>query len=373
MTTVPIGPIHPIFKEPLRIKLVLDGERPIDAEIEMGYVHRGIEKIMEGKHVHKGLYLAERVCGICSYVQSFTFIECVEKISKIEIPEKAKYLRILTCELERIHSHLLIIAMYCLSIEHETLGMWILNSRERIMDLLEMITGNRINTGYNILGGVRKDIDKEMITKIYNVLDKFEDEIKTIREAFETAPLVKLRSRDIGILKYFDIMKTRAVGPVARASGLENSDVRLRYKYYKELKTYKPVSRKEGDNFARNIVRFDEIEICIKMIREVLELYQEVGGPIREKCEIKGGEGENRFEAHRGELTYKMELTNHGFIKRIMIRTPTTMNLAAYRYMLKTCPTVADAVATYVSIDPCISCTEKTLYIVEDGKIKYIW
>jgi len=367
MATVPIGPIHPVLKEPLRIKLVLDGEKPVDAEIEMGYVHRGIEKIMEGKHCHKGIYLAERVCGICSFVHTMTFAECIENISKIEIPDKARYLRVVTCELERIHSHLIASAVYNLSIEHETLAMWLLNIREIIMDLMEMITGNRVNMGYNVIGGVRRDINREMMDEIYKKLDTFEEEIKNIIEVFETGPLIALRSKGIAVLPYHEVMRTRAVGPVCRGSGLPESDWRLRHSTYQELK-FKPVWREEGDNFARMMVRHEEIIESVRLVREALKRYEECSGDVRVRAEVKGGKGEWRNEAPRGEVTYKMEITDGGIIKRIMIRTPTVMNLEAYKYMLKTCPTVADALSAYTSIDPCVSCTERSIVVIKDGK-----
>jgi energy-converting hydrogenase A subunit O len=373
MAVIPIGPIHPILKEPLRIKLHVEGERVVDAEIEMGYVHRGIEKIMEGKHYLKGIYLSERVCGICSYVHTQTFAECIEHISKIEIPDKARYLRVIACELERIHSHLIASAVYNFAIEHETIGMWLLNAREMIMDLMEMITGNRVNMGFNVVGGVRVDIDREMMDKIYRTLDKFEEDLKNIIEAFETGPMIGLRSKGIGILSYGEIMKTRAVGPVARASGLPESDWRLRHPTYQEL-NFKPVWREEGDNFARMMVRHEEVVASVELVRKALELYEECSGKVREKVRVKGGEGEWRNEAPRGEVLYKISITNDGIIKRIMIRTPTVMNLEAYKYMLKTCPTISDAVATYASIDPCVSCTERAIIVkdVNNGKERTI-
>ena len=147
MNVVPIGPIHPVLKEPLRIKLLVEGENVVGAELDMGYVHRGIEKIMEGKHYLKCIHLAERVCGICSYIHTQTFAECIEHISKIEIPDKARYLRVITCELERIHSHLIAAAVYDLAIEHETLAMWILNAREHIMELALKTNGEDIDKG----------------------------------------------------------------------------------------------------------------------------------------------------------------------------------------------------------------------------------
>ena len=367
MNVVPIGPINPVLKEPIRVKLIVEGERVIGSEIEMGYVHRGIEKIMEGKHYLKGIHLAERVCGICSYIHTQTFAECIEHMSKIEVPDKARYLRVVTTELERIHSHLIAAAVYDLSIEHETLAMWCLSAREHVMDLMEMITGNRVNMGFNVVGGVRLDINKEMIDNIHKKLDELEEDVKNIIEVFETGPLINLRGRGIGVLKYKEIMKTRAVGPAARASALPECDWRLRHPTYQELK-FKPVWREEGDNFARMMVRHEEVIESVRLIRKALELYEECSGDIRVKAEIKGGKGEWRNEAPRGEVTYKMEITDGGIIKRIMIRTPTVMNLEAYKYMLKTCPTVADAISAYTSIDPCVSCTERCIVAIKDGK-----
>ncbi|AEH07025.1 hydrogenase large subunit [Methanothermococcus okinawensis] len=371
MNVVPIGPINPVLKEPVRIKLVVEGERVVGSEIEMGYVHRGIEKIMEGKHYLKGIYLSERVCGICSYIHTQTFAECIEYISNIEVPDKARYLRVITTELERIHSHLIAAAVYDMSIEHETLAMWCLNAREHVMDLLEMISGNRVNTGFNVIGGVRLDINKEIIDKIYKKVDELEEDVKNILEVFKTGPLINLRGKGIGVLGYKEIMKTRAVGPVARASALPESDWRLRHSTYKELK-FKPVWEDGGDNSARMMVRHEEVMASIGLIRKALELYEESSGGVRIKADVKGGYGEWKNEAHRGEVYYKIAITDGGLIKRIMIRTPTVMNLEAYKYMLKTCPTVSDAVTTYTSIDPCVSCTERTIVLKDKKREKFL-
>jgi len=368
MNVVPIGPIHPILKEPIRIKLLVEGENVKGAELDMGYVHRGIERIMEGKHYLKGIHLSERVCGICSYIHTQTFAECIENMCKIEVPDKAKYLRVITCELERLHSHLIAAAVYNLAIEHETIGIWMLNARETIMDLLESITGNRVNMGFNVVGGVRLDLSKELLDSIYKKLDDFEEDIKNIVEAFQNGPLIGMRSKHIGKIGYKEIMKTRAVGPVARASGIPESDWRLRHETYQALK-FKPDWRDEGDNYARMMVRHDEMITSIELIRRSLELYSESSGLVRNKAEIKGCEGEWKNEAHRGEVYYKIAITDGGLIKRILIRTPTVMNLEAYKYMLKTCPTISDAVATYTSIDPCVSCTERTIEFT--GKMSY--
>lgn len=366
MNVIPVGPIHPVLKEPIRIKLLVEGENVVGSEIEMGYVHRGIEKIIEGKHYLKGIHLVERVCGICSYIHTVTYAECIEKISGIITPDKGRYLRVITTELERIHSHLIAAAVYNLTMEHETLGIWCLNARENVMDLLEMITGNRVNMGYNVVGGVRVDINKEMIDKIYKKIEDLRDDVKNLMEVFKSGPAIGLRSKGIGKIDYKVIMKTRAAGPIARACALPESDWRLRHKTYKEL-NFKPVWEEGGDNYARMMVRHEEIFTSIELIEKALELYMETGGDIRVKADIKGGYGEWRYEAHRGEVVYKIGITNGGIVKKLLVRTPSVMNMESYKYMLKTCPTISDAVTTYASIDPCVSCTERTI-ILKDRK-----
>ena len=151
---LPIGPIHPGLKEPLRLKLKTEGEKVIKAEIDYGYVHRGIEKIMEGKTWQKCIYLSERICGICSYEHTQTFAETLESISGVQAPLRAQYLRVITNELDRIQSHLLANSTFFKTLDHETLFMHVLALREHAMDSLELLTGNRVNLGWNVVGGV---------------------------------------------------------------------------------------------------------------------------------------------------------------------------------------------------------------------------
>ena len=172
---VPIGPIHPALKEPVRLKLQTEGERVVKAEIEYGYVHRGIEKIIEGQNWQKGIYLCERVCGICSYEHTQTFAETIEKISNVDVPPRAQFLRIITNELDRIQSHLLANSTFFKSLDHETLFMHVLELREYAMDSIELLTGNRVNMGWNVVGGVRMDADERHFEPILENLKKIEE------------------------------------------------------------------------------------------------------------------------------------------------------------------------------------------------------
>ncbi|MDD4255618.1 MAG: nickel-dependent hydrogenase large subunit, partial [Methanofollis sp.] len=140
---IPIGPVHPCWKEPVRIKCETRGEHVLSAEVEMGYMKKGIERIMQGRPWQEVMFLAERVCGICSVVHNMVFIEAMETISGITPPPRAAYLRVAVNELDRMASHLIANFSYCYTIEHETLGMYLLNEREHVLDMLERITGNR--------------------------------------------------------------------------------------------------------------------------------------------------------------------------------------------------------------------------------------
>ncbi|MDO5849013.1 MAG: nickel-dependent hydrogenase large subunit [Methanobrevibacter sp.] len=353
---LPIGPIHPGLKEPLRLKLQTEGERVIKAEIEYGYVHRGIEKIIEGKNWQKAIYLCERVCGICSYEHTQTFAESIERISGVQAPLRAQFLRVITNELDRIQSHLLANSTFFKCLDHETLFMQVLDMREYIMDSIELLTGNRVNMGWNVVGGVKMDADERFFNPILENLKIVEKQLPLTRELYAEGPVVALRSKDVGKMTKKEAIKGRAVGPIGRGSGIKY-DFREEHYTYKDHFDFKPIWRKEGDNYARTLNRFDEIPESISLIRQAIDNMPK--GDIRTPVDIKTGFVTHKNEAPRGEVTYMVE-TNGNLIKNISIRTPSISNIdACAKYMLKDVATIADAVATYASSDPCIACAER--------------
>ncbi|NYB26579.1 MAG: nickel-dependent hydrogenase large subunit [Methanobacteriaceae archaeon] len=362
---LPIGPVHPALKEPLRLKLKTRGEKVLEAEIDYGYVHRGIERVMKGKTWQKGIYLSERVCGICSYIHTQTFAETFEKIAGETAPLRAQFLRALTNELDRIQSHLLANSTYFKILEHETLFMYMLYLREPIMDAIELLTGNRVNMGWNVVGGVKMDVNQSHLDSILKIILNLESEFDRYVEMFDHGPLLGLRSHDVGKLTREEAIKARAVGPVGRASGLKH-DLREQHHTYKDHLDWNVIWRKDMDNYARTMNRFDEITESMKIIKQVIENLPP--GEIRKQINIPAGYGEWANEAPRGEVTYMVE-TNGNLIKNISIRTPSIMNIdACAKYMLKDVATVADAIATYATVDPCIACTERVVIVDEAGK-----
>ncbi|MDI6644088.1 MAG: nickel-dependent hydrogenase large subunit [Methanobacteriaceae archaeon] len=362
---LPVGPIHPGLKEPLRLKLKTQGEKVLSAEIDYGYVHRGIERIMEGKTWQKAIYLSERVCGICSYIHTQTFAETFEKIAGEQAPLRAQYLRVLTNELDRIQSHFIANSTYFKALEHETLFMYMLSLREPIMDAIELLTGNRVNMGWNVVGGVRMDAKETHLQQIKEIILKLESGYDKYVEMFEQGPLVGLRSHDVGKMSREQAIKARAVGPIGRASGI-SYDFREDHPTYRDHLDFNVIWRKEGDNFARTMNRFDEVPESIKLIKQVIDNIP--SGDVRKKIDIPAGYGEWSNEAPRGEVRYMIE-SNGNLIRKASIRTPSIMNIdACAKYMLKDVATVADAVATYASVDPCIACAERVVIIDESGQ-----
>ncbi|NYT06595.1 MAG: hypothetical protein GKC04_09580 [Methanomicrobiales archaeon] len=354
--SLPVGPLHPCFKEPARIKCETRGEYVLSAEVELGYVKKGIERIMRGRPWQEVMFLAERICGICSVIHNMVFIETIEEISGIAVPDRAAYLRVIVNELDRIQSHILANFSYCYTIEHETLAMYLLNLRETAMDMLELITGARVTCAYTVPGGVRFDLRPEDAETLAAACTHIESEITRFRAMFENGPLIALRSRGIGILTREAALEAHAVGPTARASGIA-VDMRSRHPTYTKL-GFEPVVYTEGDNYARIMVRFDEVYQSIGLIRRCLDQMRP--GPVRGGGNVIAGEAVYRGEAPRGELTYTVKTDEYGRIIDISVQTPSIMNIeACAHYMITGVTSAADITSAFISSDPCIACCER--------------
>jgi energy-converting hydrogenase A subunit O len=353
---IPLGPVHPCFKEPARVKCETKGERVIAAEVELGYMKKGIERIMKGRPWQEVMFLAERVCGICSVIHNMVFIEAIEQVSGISVPPRAAYLRVVANELDRMQSHLLANFSYCYTIEHETLGMYLLDLREQVMDLLERLTGARVTCAYIIPGGVRFDIHVEDRAFMLESLARIENDLVRYAGMFESGPMIALRSRGIGILTPEAAERAHAVGPTARGSGIA-VDRRTEHPTYRKL-GFTPMVRNSCDNYARIMVRFDEVFQSIRLIRACLNDLP--AGIIRGGGTCSAGTTRYSGEAPRGELTYSITTDEYGRIAEIQIQTPSIMNIEACCHeMIIGVDSVADVTSTFVSADPCIACTER--------------
>ncbi len=356
---VPIGPYHPSLEEPIHARLFTEGELIKDAEIFIGYNHRGIEKLATQKNIIQTMVLVERVCGICSHSHAMTFAMACESIAGAKVSKKAQYIRVIIAELERLHSHMLWIGIALHIIGHDSLFMHTWDDREIVMDALEELTGNRVNYGMITYGGVRRDITPEQAKNVLDMLDRLEDDLKRLTDFLLNDKTVALRTQGVGVLTTEDAIRIGAIGPHARASNVP-IDVRkdAPYSSYDDFDFEKAVWP-SGDVFARVVVRALENFESIKIIRQALDSMPK--GPLNLGTKIptiKPGEYMNMHEAPRGQLSYKVVTNGTDKVARVSIHVPTFKNAPTVPTMLRG-NSVADAGLIIASIDPCFSCMDR--------------
>lgn len=356
--TFPLGPYHPALEEPFKVRVQCKGEVIESATVDVGFSFRGIELLAQKRNWIEVITLIERVCGICSNTHAKTFCMAVENIAGIEIPKRATYIRLIMAELERLHSHLLWAGVGAEDIGYHSLFMEVFNMRERVMDTLEHISGNRVNYGMNCIGGVHRDIPDP--TQYLPVLDALEKSLKdVVVPIFTQDATVLARTRGSGVLSRSAAVDWAVVGPVARASGVD-IDVRRDQPYlaYAEL-GFTPVLCTEGDVQARVVVRALEMLESVRLLREALQ--QMPSGPLRATSgmpNIPPGEATVRTEAPRGEALYYVASEGGNGPARVKIRTPSFVNIPVLEAMLVGNP-LADLSIIQASVDPCISCTDR--------------
>lgn len=357
--TIPIGPYHPALEEPVHARLFVEGEQIKDCQVFIGYNYRGIEKLCQERNFIQTITLVERVCGICSHSHALTYCLCIENIAGMEVPKRGQYIRVITEELERIHSHLLWIGVACHIVGHDSLFMQVWKDRERTMDTLERLSGNRVNYAMNTIGGARRDIDDDTRQYILAAIDDLEEKMKPIVYWVTNDKTLAMRTKGVGILTTEDAVKLGAVGPHARASGVD-IDVRrdAPYSSYDDFEFNVPVEH-SCDVYARVVVRVLEVLESIKIIRQALENLPE--GPINLGTKIPkvpAGRCTMRHEAPRGQLVYQVVTDGGPTNYRVSVHVPTYRNAPTIPYMMKG-NTVADAGLIVASIDPCFSCLDR--------------
>ena len=353
---VPFGPQHPVLPEPVHLDLVLEDEVVVKAVPSIGFVHRGLEKLVETKDYKEYVYIAERVCGICSFGHGMGYCQCIEKIMGVEAPPRANYLRTIWMEMSRIHSHLLWLGLLADAMGFESLFMQSWRLREKILDMFDATTGGRIIFSVNCVGGVLKDMDDAMLRTLVSTIDEMEKELRPIAEAFLRDYSVGTRLHGLGVMDAGHAKGMGAVGPMLRASGVAFDTRKLGYAAYGDLE-FEPVTAADGDSFARCEVRIKEIYQSMDLIRQAAAKIP--AGPIA--VPVKGnpaGEHFMRIEQPRGEAVYYVKANGSKFIDRFRLRTPTTSNIPPMLELLKGCQ-LADVALLILTIDPCISCTER--------------
>lgn len=356
--TVPIGPNHPLLKEPLSVLLTVEGEQVLDGILRIGYVHRGIERLCQERSYTQAVHLIERVCGICSQVHSTTYCQAVEALLEVEIPPRAQYIRGLMCELERIHSHLMWLGVLAKNIGLDTVFMYAWRDREIVLDLMEEISGGRVSHAVNIIGGVKVNLDQRLKDLIGQKLDELAPKLEVALGLFESQDSVRLRTQGIGRLSKEQVQRYGVVGPVARASGVIK-DVRKEIPRLPYSKVdFEVISHSDGDVWARTLVRIKETRESLKIIQQILSTIPEGEIAVRVKKNIPDNEAVSRFEAPRGEVFYYLRSDGSDKPARLKIRTPTLPVLSTLALQVKNV-NFADIPVILSGIDLCIACADR--------------
>jgi len=368
-TVVPIGPYHPLQEEPEFFTLTVDGETVVDADVRLGYNHRGIEKLSERKTFDQGVFVVERICGICSTSHPFAYVQAVEDVFPMEVPERAKYIRTIIGEGERIHSHLLWLGLAGHFLGYNTVYMWAWKLREEILDAMEILSGNRNNYAMFKPGGVRRDIKAEDIPVAVKKIDSIVPTLEMLKKAVVDDPVLHCRTKGVGILTKEDAISYCAVGPIARASGVAR-DVRKNCPYaaYDRVE-WNMIVTENGDVFDKAVIRVLETFESIKIMKSCL--LNLPGGEIDAKItSVPVGEGIGHAEAPRGEVFHYVRSDGTNRPARHKVRAPTFMNLPTFKATVVGA-TLSDATIILAAIDPCYCCTERLAVRDKKGKKLY--
>jgi ech hydrogenase subunit E len=355
-TVVPFGPQHPVLPEPIHLDLVLEDEKVVEAIPRIGFVHRGFEKLVEKMDYNELVYVADRICGICAFIHSMAYCQGVETVMRVEVPPRAVYLRTLWSELARLSSHLLWMGLMADAFGFESLFMQCFRIREKIIDMLEEMTGGRIILGVCKVGGVRRDVSDETLKAIVARVNDLGKMMRQAADVFLHDDSVKHRLVGVGVLTREQAHELGCVGPMMRASGIARDTRTLGYAAYGEL-DFQPLVSGSGDSYARCEVRIGELFQSVDLINQVAARVP--AGDVAVKVSgYPDGEYHSRCEQPRGEVIHYVKGDGTRYLRRYRVRTPTFANMPALVKMLQGCE-LADVPVLVLTIDPCISCTER--------------
>ena len=347
-----MGPQHPATHGVLQVKLKLDGERVLDAECVVGYLHRGVEKISENRNYVKCVPYYDRTDYIAAVSNVYGYILGVEKMMEIEVPERAQYIRIMMTEFNRIASHLLWLATHALDIGALTVFLYCFREREEILKLFEALFGARLTTHAFRMGGLWMDLPEGFIDEVRKFIEYFPKKVDEYEQLLTNNRIWIDRTKGVGVISGEEAIDYGLSGGVLRGSGVYY-DVRKQRPYggYEQFEFDVPLGE-NGDTYDRYLVRVEEMRQSRRIIQQVLDRLP--GGPIRGKVPrvLKPPVGEyySGIESPRGELGYYIVSDGSAVPFRVRIRPPTFINLQALRRLVKGL-LVADVVAVIGTLD----------------------
>ncbi len=377
---VPIGPTHPALKEPVMFTFDMDGEVVRDVDFAPGQTHRGIEWMGMRRNPVQIVHLTDRICGICGVHHTLSFARAVEQITGIEVPERADYIRVIVAEFERIQSHLLWAGVAAHELGFDSLLHLTWRVREQAMDVIENLTGNRVNYGIVQVGGVRRDIVPEQHRIIEDCLSTYEGLLGKLLNLFLHDRTIAMRCRNVGLLSRNDALELCTVGPTARASGV-NVDLRQDYPYCAygdmDIRAILPdqhLGETRGDVYDRIVVRLLEVGQSCQIVRQCLSEMpagEVTAEPKLAKllavCKKARGEAIGRVEAPRGECFHYVRMNGNEAPEAWKVKASSYSNLMSWIPMLRG-EQIADIPIIVASIDPCLSCTDRVAVVREGGR-----
>lgn len=359
-----IGPYHPLTQG-FKIKLFIEGEKIIKAELVIGYIHKGIEKVMESLNYIQGMIISHKIDNIAPFSGSLSYVLAIERIADIEVPLRAQYIRVILSEFSRISSHLFWIGTYLNNLGFYLPSIYALREREKLINLIEEIVPR--GTLFLRIGGVARNFSLGWMEKILDFLESLEKNIYQIEKIVYNNEIFTLRTKNIGIINIDLALELSLTGPVLRSCGIP-WDIRKVFPYlsYNNFDFKIPVGEK-GDSYDRFFVRIEEIKESINIIKqaiknlpdgEIIHKDFDIIPPetfphfklLTEGIKIKEGEVYTSIESPRGEFGFY--IVSKGFSKpyRVRIRTPSFYNLQVLEYILPG-NSISDSMAIIGSID----------------------
>ncbi|MFC2000972.1 NADH-quinone oxidoreductase subunit D [Chloroflexota bacterium] len=348
-----VGPVHPSTHGVFRLRATLDGEVVIDIEPVFGYLHRGIEKLAEQRTFTGVIPLTDRLDYLASMSNNLAYVLAVEKLAGIKVPERAEYLRIIMAEMQRLASHLIAVGAFLNDCgAYFTPFLYMFREREKIVDLFEMVSGQRLLYSYMRVGGVSQDIPEEFLPALGKFLKKMPRLIDEFDRLLKENEILLARAKGVGILPRELAINIAASGPVLRGSGVK-WDLRKAdpYSIYDRFEFDIPTGT-VGDCYDRYRVRVEEMRQSLRIIEQAVK--QIPSGPVRADVphliRPPAGEAYAHIEVPKGELGFYLVSDNSIAPYRCHIRPPSLINLTALREMVRGWK-IQDAILTFGSID----------------------
>jgi NADH-quinone oxidoreductase subunit D len=380
-----MGPQHPATHGVLRLLVRLDGETVVAAVPELGYLHRGYEKIAENSTYHEFIPHTDRLDYLSPIANNVAYVLAVEKLLGLDVPPRAKYIRVLVCEMSRIASHLVALGSMAMDVGALTVLLWTFREREKILDIYDVLCGARFTTSYTRIGGLQQDWTAQSTAMLRHFLEEFKQDVAEVENLLKNNRIFIDRCEDVGIISREDAIGLGLTGPILRAAGV-GRDLRrdMPYLVYDQLE-FDVITLNESDALARFYVRLQEMKESARILRQGLEKMPEGAFradeakkvlPVKERTYTRMeelihdfmlvnigidppvGEVYQGVESSKGELGFYIVSDGTGHPWRMKIRSPSMTNLQALPLMLKG-GMISDIVAVIGSVDPVMGEADK--------------